>query len=343
MAYKPRVLIAAEGGTGLTSPGSSGNVLTSNGSAWVSSAPTGGSGVTVTRFTASGTWTKGASTKWVRIIGWSGGSGGGSGRRGAAGSDRGGGSGGVTNGVFDYSADASLFGATETVTIGSGGNGGSAQTADDSNGNNGSDGGVSAVGNVTSVGFFPRGEGGTTGNANGGAQCRLFTQDSYKLQLVASGQGVGGQGRVAAGGAGTDYPSSNADASCYLGCFTGGVGGGGGGISSANTSSDGGRGGNLINANGGATVLAGGAGGTAGGTVNGSNGNAGGTSITSGGYTSGGTGGGGGAGGGAGVGGTGGDGAIPGGSGGGGGASVNGQNSGAGGNGARGEVWIFEW
>lgn len=33
-------LSAAGGGTGLTSPGTSGNVLTSNGSAWVSSAPT---------------------------------------------------------------------------------------------------------------------------------------------------------------------------------------------------------------------------------------------------------------------------------------------------------------
>lgn len=42
MAYKPRVLTAAEGGTGLTSPGSSGNVLTSNGSAWVSSPASGG-------------------------------------------------------------------------------------------------------------------------------------------------------------------------------------------------------------------------------------------------------------------------------------------------------------
>jgi hypothetical protein len=30
---------AANGGTGLTSPGSSGNILTSNGSTWVSSAP----------------------------------------------------------------------------------------------------------------------------------------------------------------------------------------------------------------------------------------------------------------------------------------------------------------
>lgn len=34
----------AGGGTGLTSPGANGNVLTSNGTAWVSSAPSGGGG-----------------------------------------------------------------------------------------------------------------------------------------------------------------------------------------------------------------------------------------------------------------------------------------------------------
>lgn len=33
------VLAASNGGTGLTAPGTSGNVLTSNGSAWVSSTP----------------------------------------------------------------------------------------------------------------------------------------------------------------------------------------------------------------------------------------------------------------------------------------------------------------
>jgi hypothetical protein len=39
------VLPAANGGTGLSSPSTAGNVLTSNGTAWVSSAPAGG-GVT---------------------------------------------------------------------------------------------------------------------------------------------------------------------------------------------------------------------------------------------------------------------------------------------------------
>lgn len=38
------ILPAANGGTGLSSPGTTGNVLTSNGTGWTSSPPTGGSG-----------------------------------------------------------------------------------------------------------------------------------------------------------------------------------------------------------------------------------------------------------------------------------------------------------
>ena len=48
---------AAQGGTGLTSVGTSGNVLTSNGTAWVSSAPASSGGLTLlaTLTTTSGT------------------------------------------------------------------------------------------------------------------------------------------------------------------------------------------------------------------------------------------------------------------------------------------------
>src|ERR1700744_2905255 len=42
MAYKPKILTTAEGGTGLSSSGTSGNVLTSSGGVWTSAAaPTG--------------------------------------------------------------------------------------------------------------------------------------------------------------------------------------------------------------------------------------------------------------------------------------------------------------
>ena len=46
-------LAAANGGTGITSPGTSGNVLTSNGTAWVSQAPTGGSATSISNGTSN--------------------------------------------------------------------------------------------------------------------------------------------------------------------------------------------------------------------------------------------------------------------------------------------------
>jgi hypothetical protein len=39
MAYKPQILTTAYGGTGVTNPGTSGNVLTSNGTSWASALP----------------------------------------------------------------------------------------------------------------------------------------------------------------------------------------------------------------------------------------------------------------------------------------------------------------
>lgn len=44
MAYKPQVLETAAGGTGLSAAGTSGNVLTSNGTIWTSAPPSGGGG-----------------------------------------------------------------------------------------------------------------------------------------------------------------------------------------------------------------------------------------------------------------------------------------------------------
>jgi len=72
-------LSAANGGTGLTSPGTSGNVLTSNGSAWVSSAPP--SALTQPQIqtqiltVGSGTWTAptGVTKVFVAVVGGGGG------------------------------------------------------------------------------------------------------------------------------------------------------------------------------------------------------------------------------------------------------------------------------
>jgi hypothetical protein len=133
-----------------TAVGTATNVLTSNGAGV---APTfqaiAASGGTVsTKFTASGTWTINASTKWVDIYIWSGGAGGGSGRRGTSAASSGGGGG--AGGCFCYMrAPAQAFNAAgETVTIGAGGTGGAAQASAGTNGNPGGNINISSVGNL---------------------------------------------------------------------------------------------------------------------------------------------------------------------------------------------------
>jgi len=70
---------ASVGGTGITSVGTSGNVLTSNGTAWVSQAAAAGGGDYIMQvFTTPGTYTKPANLKAIKVtvIGGGGGTGG---------------------------------------------------------------------------------------------------------------------------------------------------------------------------------------------------------------------------------------------------------------------------
>ena len=109
-------LSAANGGTGLTSAGTSGNVLTSNGSAWVSSAPTQPQIQTQILTVGSGTWTApaGVTKVFVAVVG-----GGGGGVQGYSGGSAcyAGGSGGSAIGEYTV-----VPGTGYSYTVGAGGN-----------------------------------------------------------------------------------------------------------------------------------------------------------------------------------------------------------------------------
>lgn len=311
---RPTILASSNGGAAVSFVAGSKNVFITAPASVVESA------VDVQKFIASGTWTKPPGAKWATAIFWGGGAGGGAGRRGAAASGRGGGAGGGGGAKVTRSFDASLLGATETVTVGAGGAGGAAQTADSTNGATGSAGGQSYFTTLgLSSGLSNPGTGGTATTAAGGTASASW----FESVAQASG-GVGGAGGTGVGGVGVTSQARPSG------------GGAGGGITSGDVVSAGGDGGRVdfmftaILAE-----VAGGAAGAAG--ANGSAGN-----NLGAGY-SGGSGGGGGGSSKTAIAGTGGSGGIPGGGGGGGGASLNGFNSGAGGAGGRGEVWVITY
>lgn len=95
-------LPVANGGTGLTSPSTTGNVLTSNGTAWVSSAPAGGGFSSHQIFTSSGTFTipSGKTAIKVYVVG----AGGGGGTRQTTSFPTNGGNSSVTSGTETISA-----------------------------------------------------------------------------------------------------------------------------------------------------------------------------------------------------------------------------------------------
>lgn len=67
MAYKPKVLLTADGGTGLSAPGTSGNILTSNGTIWTSAAPATSGTVTSVSGTANRITSTGGNTPVIDI------------------------------------------------------------------------------------------------------------------------------------------------------------------------------------------------------------------------------------------------------------------------------------
>jgi hypothetical protein len=317
-------------GTGQTA----GLVLTSN----LNARPTfqaGASPILTTTFAAgtSGTWTKGANTKYIQIYGWGPGGGGGSGRLGLT-TTSGGGGGGSAGGCFVFEGPAQFFGATETYAVGSGGAGGTGQTATTTNGITGSPGsGPTTFGSYLTATAGLGGVGGTATTAAGGAISTIGLITDYSNNQP--GTSAGSQGSNTTG-------SNNSNTTTSLGWFSSGGGGGGSGFDAV-TARQAGNGGAYTNAIGPSiTVFAVAQGGISSGTINGANGA---SQLTAGGIVTGGQGGGGGGGcvGGA-TSGTGGNGGNPGGGGGGGGGGSNANaSSGAGGNGGGGLIIIVEF
>jgi hypothetical protein len=218
-------------------PSTAGNVLTSTGSAWASSAPTGGA-INVQTFTSSGTWTKPAYAAGSRVLVqcWGGGGSGGK-------NSGGGGAGGAGGGGYNERwLSLSQMGATETATVGAGGTALSAT-------------GVGNTGGTTSLGslIFAYGGGGGGNavytNGTGGGQLSAGNSSGspfmpgYPLISVSSSggffgveawQGSGGNSAGLSrafshgGGGAAGLAGQVADPSVW--------GGGGGGATSTNTS-----------------------------------------------------------------------------------------------------------
>jgi hypothetical protein len=233
-------------------PGTSGNVLTSNGTAWTSAtAPV----INNQTFDSSGTWTKPAgysANSRVFVQAW--GAGGSGGRSTTANNASGGGGGGYNERWLNLSQ----LGATETITIGAGG---AARTGSNQNG---ATGGNTTVGSlVTAYGGGGGGglalnagggggggqlSAGTIGNPGSGGRPYVTVRDSDDGWMV-QGNGVPAvsfsSSDLAAfkhgggGGNGINNASFNAGAESVWG----GGGGGGGTTGTGGTSSFGGNGG----------------------------------------------------------------------------------------------------
>jgi hypothetical protein len=185
-AISTGVVAASVGGTGINSAGTTGNVLTSNGTAWVSQAAAAGGGDYIMQvFTTPGTWTKPAGLKAIKVTVIGGG----------------GGAGSVPTPAGN--GNTSSFGGPTAFLSATGGSAGQAASTVGGAGGAGSGGQLNASGGN---GFAPAQPIGCFqfSGGNGGASAFGFGQSA-----AANGPGAaaglaygGGAGRTVAGGGG---------------------------------------------------------------------------------------------------------------------------------------------
>jgi hypothetical protein len=226
----------ADGGTGLTSVGTAGNVLTSDGSAWVSQAISAGGNYISRIYTSPATWTKPAGLKAVNITVLAGGGGGGGVNTVPTPGDyKLGGSGGLARlpSLFNYVSAPAIPGPV-AVTIGAGG------TAGANTGGNGGTGGTSSFGSFLSATGGTGGAGNTVVNTSGNPGAIGGATTGPALGVLQYGNSINygtpgsprenatpavknGVGYGAGGAAGVSAPSNPT----ATGADTGGAGAGG--------------------------------------------------------------------------------------------------------------------
>lgn len=240
------MLGAGTSAVAFVAPGNSGNVLTSNGTTWASTAPAASGVVTVKKqvFTSGGTYTPSTGMLYC-IIECQGGGAGGGGAAGSSGNFIAGGGGGGGS-YARLVATAATVGASQTVTIGASANGATA-------GNN-----AGTAGNDTSVGTICIGKGGSAGSGSsgtlggaGGAGGTAGTGDATTVGGAGSrGAGasigtvflIGGQGGSSVFGSATPGTTGTAAAATGIAGGNYGSGGSGGSVQSSNTNAGGGAG-----------------------------------------------------------------------------------------------------
>ncbi len=210
---------------GAVTPSTSGNVLTSNGSAWTSAAPSGGSGLllNIQYFTSTATYTATSGTTFVvvQVVGGGGG--------GAAGATNVPGTGGGSGGYGQRKITSAFSGVT--VTIGASGAAGSS-------------GGTSSFGALVSC---TGGVGGSTyvggaGGTSSSADLNSIGGAGGGKVVSANGGSPGGTSFIGGGGAGGSYGSSGVGGAGGSGGYGAGGGGGGGGSSGGGAGGGGGSG-----------------------------------------------------------------------------------------------------